>query len=670
MPPDYRVLAKAVPPPPSPPAERRVPPRACRHLLALLCALVPLAAVAEDDQRSVYRDYRAARAAGELARARALGGRLAGHPLEPYVHYDALRDRLPQLPATEVTDFLARWGDSYIGERLRGEWLRTLAARGRWDLFQRDYRERDDDELRCHALAAGFARAPTAAATLAAARAAWLRPDSAPSACDAPFARFVLSPAFDDGLVWQRLRLAFAAGNGGLARYLVRQLRGAGPRADGQAWLRAHDDPTGFLAAARGSGEHFDDALLHAVTRLAQRNVDQARAAWSRATARVTVSTAVADRAAAALAVAAAGTSHPDRLALLDQVPDDAVDERVERHRLREALVAGAWPELARWTAAPPRLADETLRFRYWHARALEHEGKPDLARPIYEALARERDYYGFLAADRIGAAYAFTHVPVMPDTAEQAAFPARPAFQRMAEFRALGMLHEARREWSFELARLDRRGIELAAHLAARWGWHERAIAALGQARAYDDLVLRFPLEHRDLAGDYARRRGLTPARVLAFIRNESAFAVDARSPVGALGLMQVMPATARETAARIGLPFPRTALLYEPRANIAIGTAYLAQMLARYGGNLAMAAAAYNAGPQRVRAWQGAQCIEAERWIDVIPFVETRGYVRRALFYVALYEWRLGTAVTRLADAMPPIPPRGSSSTSGCTS
>ena len=328
------------------------------------------------------------------------------------------------------------------------------------------------------------------------------------------------------------------------------------------------------------------------------------------------------------------------------------------------------------FSAGPAALPESVLRqaaeeMLDWHGSGMSvmemsHRGKEFIgihaeAESLLRELAAERDYYGFLAADRLGLDYRFNDAPITPNETERAAMEQRGGLTRMREFDALGMTAQGYGEWAFELKRMTPRELEVAAVVVSAWGRPERAIAALAAANAYDDLGLRFPLLFQDPIGKYAHARGLDAARVLAIVRAESAFNPGARSPAGALGLMQLMPETAKLTARRAGIRHTGSGALFEPAHNIALGTHYLAQMLARYDGNFAMAPAAYNAGPGRVRQWQRDECVPTERWIETIPFLETRGYARRALFYAALYQRRLGQPVMKLSLVMPPVPPRG---------
>lgn len=641
-----------------------------RLLLALILALPAVSAAQADtliESRAVYQRARQAQLAGRHAHAQALAATIRSYPLYPYLVFDDLRRRLAELPEREVAEFLVREESSLLAARLRKDWLVELARQRQWALYRRDYRAVDDFAARCHAITAGLAAGETDAA-LAAAVELWSIGEPMPAACDPGFARLAASPLLDDSLIWTRLRLAFAKGHGGLAAYLARQLRDPETRALAASWVRAARDPSAELSQLVAQEPRAHEVLVHALERLAARDVDAARAALHRYAGRMQFSAEESGRIAAALARRAADTGHPDRIALLDAVPAPALDSVVERYRLREAIAVEDWGALQRWTARPPQAEDDALRWKYWQARALTHHGDRQGGQAALRELAGERDYYGFMAADALGLDYVFKSRPIAATMEETSAILALPGLVRAHELDRLHQAADARREWYFELARFDRRQLEVAAVVATEWGWHDGAIAALGQARSYDDLTVRFPLLHTDAAATQARRRGLDPARVMAIIRSESAFAREARSVAGALGLMQLLPGTARETAHRIGLTYTGNAQLFEPHTNIALGTAYLSQVQGRFGGSFVMAAAAYNAGPGRVRQWQGPDCIAAERWIEMIPFAETKAYVRRALFYTAIYQWRMGRKITRLEAMMGAIPARGSSEAADC--
>lgn len=621
-------------------------------------------------QREVFKRARQAQTHGDLVQARRLGATLGDYPLRAYLEYEDLRQRLAGAADEQLLDFIARHDGDYLGEHLRSAWLRELARKARWSVFLAAYRPQDDIALQCQALTARL-QSESAASVLPDIVTRWRAGGGRGTACVQPFARLYASGTLSDAQLWERVSNAFENGEVTTAKEVAGHFSGARHRQLFGLWQRALASPATLLRAADlEDSSEARRVALHALARLARADVDGARGAWQDVSARLAFSEAERGQAARAIALAAAGSNHAARIALLDAVPPAAVDVDVQRYQLREGIARMAWPELARWTERPPQIPDESLRWRYWHARALGELGHHDESQQALRELATERDYYGFLAADRVGLDYQFREVPIAATQAELAALGARGGLVRSREFERVALPQHAAREWHHEMKRLTSRELQVAAVLATQWGRPERAIFALGMANAYDDLGVRFPLLYTELARKHAARRNLDPARVMAIIRSESAFNASARSPVGALGLMQLMPQTGRETARSIGLRLDNPAALLDTGTNIALGTAYLAQMLARYDGNFAMAAAAYNAGPGRVRQWQGAQCVPSERWVESIPFTETRGYVRRALFYTAIYQRRLKLPVMKFNAVMPPIPARDGRVTQDCAS
>ena len=284
--------------------------------------------------------------------------------------------------------------------------------------------------------------------------------------------------------------------------------------------------------------------------------------------------------------------------------------------------------------------------------------GRQPEAEALYSALAEERSYYGFLAADRIGVPYNLYHAEVPASAAELSEMRHRPGIQRAHELYRLGRMTDARREWRFVTRTLDRRGLQVAAKLADRWDWHDRAIFTLAKTEYWDDLSLRFPLTHRSQIETQARDAELDSAWVFAVVRQESAFMPDARSHAGALGLMQLMPATAKDQARRMQpRPSWQRRHLLEPDNNIRLGAAYLSRVYQDLYRHPVLATAAYNAGPGRVKRWLPDSDLPADLWIEMIPFSETRTYVRRVMTYTVIYEHRLQNEPTRISERLRPI-------------
>jgi len=629
-------------------------------LLALLTFASPALAVDIEKQREQFKEARKAIKAGQLERFKSLTADLHGYPLYPYLRYEYVKRYLRSLPDEDIAAFFKRHPDLPMTDRLRNRWLDLLASRGQWQAYIKHYERPNDNRLRCLYLIARMKTGQTEY-LLEDIRTMWLVGYSQHDTCDPAFAKLESSPLMTGDLIWSRLRLTLENNEIGLANYLARKLQEPA-RSLARQWIEIHRNPAaGTHHPQIADTPRGREIVLHGLQRLARRNVDRALDRWAKLENSYNFLPAERERFERDLAVAAAARDHREAARLLDRVAHDKVNGTVFLYRLRHAVNNGDWHKLRRWTEGDPPGDVERTQWQYWHARALEQTGKRDAARGIYYELAAERDFYGFLAADRLDVPYQMNHfpIPVVKDHRQRVA--EMPAIRRAFEFLALGEEYAARREWHHALNSMTSYQIQIAASLAAERNWHDRAILALGKAKAYDDLETRFPVIHRDTLEKYAGKRGLDLSWVYGVIRSESAFWEDARSPAGALGLMQVMPKTGHETARRLGMKNFHTNLLLQAEHNIPIGSQYLKMMHDDFNGNLILATAAYNAGPHRVKSWlPKSGCIEPDIWIENIPFRETRQYVKRVLSYASIYDWRLSGEIRPLSARMGSIVPR----------
>jgi soluble lytic murein transglycosylase len=298
--------------------------------------------------------------------------------------------------------------------------------------------------------------------------------------------------------------------------------------------------------------------------------------------------------------------------------------------------------------------------WRYWLAVALQKNGREQQALPLFDELAKTRSYFGFLAADELGTEYAFEHAATPKDEAIIAGLAHNPALIRARELFYVGLESRGRAEWKAAVARLDPDGLTQAAVLANRWHWHSQAIATVAETGRYDDLAIRYPLAYEPEFLEYSEAANIRGSWAWGVARSESLFMADVRSHAGAIGVMQLMPATARRTAADLKLPYSGLKTLTDPKTNIRLGTAYLAEMLKRFGGNVVLATAAYNAGPHKVEEWlPESERLDARIWIENIPYNETRRFVRRVLEADAIFHWRLTGESGRLSAALRDVDP-----------
>jgi len=609
-------------------------------------------------------DFLAAEAAlarGDDAELAALAERLTDYPLLPYLRYQVLIGDLGAADPAAVEAFLADHTDSHLAERLRGAWLSRLAEAGRWEEHRRLAVPSESPSARCHDLRARLAAGEVEEA-LAGVEPLWLVGRSQPQACDPLFDAWRAAGRLTPALVWRRIELAMAGGQTALARYLGRYLPEGEPVWLGH-WLAAREDPQTMLAPGALPGEHERRpvVLVEAITRLARRSAEGAAAAWDRMASVETLPAELAARADAAVGLALAEGGDPRGLGYLDRAPAKDDDLPLQERRLRAALALGDWGRVSAWVAAMPEGEHKREHWLYWQARALEAGGDQEAAQALYREAAEERSLWGFLAAERSGQPYRLASCPTPTDPERLAWLVEEPAARRIVELRALGRDLDARREWLHLTRGLNGDDLTAAAVLAERWDWPDQAIFTLARAGWWDDLGLRFPLRYREAVAEQAHRTGLDAAWIYAVLRQESAFDPKAVSSAGARGLMQLMPATARELLRDLerdpGQALASGTDLHDPELNIALGTRYLARVQRRFGGHPALAAAAYNAGPGTVARWLPERPVEADLWIATIPYPETRAYVRRVLAYRLIYQERLGAPLTPLGALLGPI-------------
>jgi soluble lytic murein transglycosylase len=631
--------------------------RAGGLLLACVWLLAGNARAAEPTaaQRAAFKQAYAAAQQGDDWRA--LAGTLHDYPLYPYLQAAALEHDIRNVDRTAVEAYLKQYPDWIPAADLRRDFLRELARRQDWSGFLALYQAGLGDTLSCDALQAKLAQG----ATLDFERdlaALWSQPNL-PSACDP-----VLGVAQRQGLLtaarlWTRIDRAADAGQGGTIASMANWLP-SGQRVDAQQLALALRDPAAALAKAPGWTDtpRARQAVTLALVRQARRDVDSADASWQQLQPRFAFDAPQRDAILRALALFHATDFDDDALARLIALPATAQNDSTREWRARVALARRNWPAVLAAITAMPTTLQQDEEWQYFRARALAATGDTAAAQQQFAALARQATYFGFLAADRLQQDYAICPLSLAGDPPREQELLARPGLQRAFELFAVDLPRLARREWTRALRGVDEATRRLAADLANRRGWYDRAVFTLSSGDALRLYALRFPLASQDGLVPQAERAGIYPAWAYAILRAESAWMSDARSGADARGLMQLLPATAALVARANDLPWNGAASLYDPVVNIALGTRYLAQMAQRFDGSTWLASAAYNAGPNRVDVWLAARgTLAPDLFVATIPYKETREYVARVMAFSVIYDWRLNRAVVPLAQRMGPI-------------
>lgn len=643
-------------------------------LALVLGTLLGPAACAQTAPDSAIVDARDALTRKDRPRLAALKAGTVGHPLAQWVDYWELGNRLNEVPVAEVEAFYARWPGTYVEDRLRNDWLLELGKRRDWANFARDFprfRMNDDREVTCYAL---LTRHIAGEDVHAAARAAWFAQRDADDGCHTMATVLFEAKVLGTEDVWQKTRLAVEFNRPRAARAAAGLL---GP-AVGQAVGDAVDAPARVLAAKPASAE----LALLAIARLAATDPDAAAAqleggGWAK---RFTP------------AQAAHAWAQVGRQAALKLQPQAIEHYRRGWRQLRPGAEPGwtddtlAWSVRAALRASPAdtdrwgvvlrsidAMSDGEQRdaaWVYWKARALQARAQADMdgdaqraaASALLRSIAGQLNFYGKLATEDLGGKLVLPPAPQPLADAERESARATPGFARALHLIRIGLRNEGVREWNFTLRGLDDRGLLAAAQLACEREVWDRCINTSDRTRAEIDMAQRFPMPYRPEVLATARETGLDPAYVYGLIRQESRFIPDVRSHVGASGLMQLMPATARWTAKKMGVDF-RPEAINDRELNLKLGTGYLKLVLDDFGGSQTMAAAAYNAGPNRPRRWREGGVLEPAAWAETIPFNETRDYVKKVLsnaaFYAALISGQPPSLKTRLGPAIGPREP-----------
>lgn len=611
----------------------------------------PLAA-----QRALYLEARDALSKRQMSRYEQLVEELGDYPLTPYLTYRELTRILPRAEPERISRFVSDHEGSYLARQLQRQWLNTLARQGRWEQYLSAYRgELGDTDLKCYALQARLKQGDTEA--LAEADALWNVAHSQPEACDPLFEAWMKAGRLTGEIAWERHLKAVEARNLGLASYIARQMPET-ERALAQL-LREVDRHPHALAQShrfRHQSEAIQSIISHGLRRLARHDAVKALELWrgydaqqlfpdsERLLTQETIARRLIDQ---------GHREHADRL--LATIPTLSGTDLVESI-IRDALHQLDWARAYTWLNQLPPEEQDSERWRYWRARLIEELDLKNTGpepRDLYAAVASTRSFYGFLSADKLGVEYRLMDQPAEVSEATLQAVENLPALRRARELLLIGDINNASREWYYTVPSLEKAQILAAGKLAERWGWHRKGIQAMANARFWDDLEVRFPLAYQEHVKTAAEATSIRPPLLFAIARQESAFMAHARSPAGALGLMQLMPATAKQTARRAGVPYRRADLL-SPDTNITLGSRYLHELLNEFNGNRILATAAYNAGPYRVKQWlkDGEQNLPYDVWIETIPFRETRGYVQNVLSYSVIYSYRMGEKSPFITD------------------
>jgi soluble lytic murein transglycosylase len=585
-----------------------------------------------------------------------LSAGLVGYPLYPYLQYQWLKNNLRQ--TDKVLALLSDYKDSRPAGLLRSKWLDYLADHERWLEFIQYYQAGDSAALECQFYWAHY-KTGNQQLALGEAKRLWSSGDTQPRECDSLLSALTLSPVLTPDLIWQRFELALKKGNRALASQ-IRHLLDQPGQAVADLWLQVDRNPALIIDNPLLSGNEQQGRIFaHGVEKMLKSDLDLAIMLWDGRKPGLAADGRTVGQLERKLALALAHARDARAYERLNRLLD--VDAEVREWKVRAALLEQNWPHVAAAVSGLTPAEQQKPQWQYWRARALTATGNTQEGQALYNRLSEDRSFYGFMAADAVNKPYAFADKPVFLAENALETLARETDFKTIQELSILNRDMAAKQQWWFTVNKLPREQRMIAAKLAQQWQWDQIAIITLVKADYWDDLALRFPLTYLSQVQGNASRQDLDPAVIFGVMRQESMLDKNARSAVGARGLMQLMPATGRQIARALNESPGVESSLFNPAINIKYGAFYYKQLLNRFGGQFALATAAYNAGPNRVAKWlPNDRPMPADVWIETIPFRETRKYVTSVLSYSLIYQQRLHGNALKMTKLLFDVYPR----------
>ncbi|WP_411913002.1 murein transglycosylase [Vibrio sp. Vb0718] len=615
---------------------------------AALCAmsLSANAALSLEKQREVYEQAQDLLDKNDIDGYLSIRPKISDYPLTPYVDYRTFIRQLPEKSPQQVNEFISEHESFPFSRRVRAPYLNHLYKQKDWKTITEFQKVIPSGErYQCIFYVAQLKQGKKVAAFKGAEH-MWLRGISIADECNPLFEAWDKAGERTDELILQRMLLAFDARNGGLMSYLLKLPKSAQAKQQAKEMKALFDNPSSVAEFAKKKpANDFNRAQSeYALEKLARMNTSQAQGAYDAVIKGQKFSPEKAQELADYIAFRLTRTESESLAKWRDDKTKTSQYLPLIETRIRLAIQNADWKGVQEWIAVLNKEEQATLRWQYWLGRSEIALGDDIAGKQRLATLLGQRNFYSVAAANAIGQSIKYpTHTVKLDKKVVQ---PYQDSLARIEELIATDKIAAAKSEWAHLLRRVGKDEKAMLAAYASFKRWHHLTVTASIQAQMWDNIELRFPIAHRWWFNFYAKKHNIDPVTMMSLARQESALDVEARSPVGARGLMQIMPATAKYTARKYKLSYQGTQDLYNVGKNIEIGSHYLQGLLEDYDNNRIFALAAYNAGPNRVKTWrertQGK--VDAYAFIEAIPFKETRGYVQNILMFETYYRDLLG--------------------------
>ncbi len=631
-------------------------------MLLLGCFFVLGTVVKADDidtKRSLFKKLYAQALAGQTHQVNKQRKPLKGYVVDHYLDYALLVSGMSKLPVVEIAEFKTNHPDSPLNGRLRSHLQAELAGQKKWDLYLKHGSTLSSGVRQCWYLTALLKTRQTENLP-SLVESVWLTGLSVPDACNEVFGWWQKQGHQTDALLLKRIDLSFKSRQLPLLQYLSEQLTTKPAWVDYAAKLLA--EPTLALKSAADwpKDSKLTELLYLAALHTAQKQPAELNTFWETLREKHSFSAQQRHHIERQMALFAATDYEPFSISAMEQLPEDSKDDQIHAWIVRFYLYHQDWPATVNAIKQMSMRQKLDDRWQYWLARGLAKTGEAEQARDLFRGLAKKNNYYGFLAADHLNLPYYLCQKPAAAGTAD---FIQPMAIQRAVELYHAGLLSMARSEWNLDysgLVKADK--LALAAQMQEE-GWYAKVITTMADLGNWEDYQARYPLAHQQPIEEFSQNSPVTPAWVMAVIKQESAWAKDALSSAQAHGLMQLIPETAGRIGKELGLQCCTSQELYSATLNLRLGIEYQKNLYKRFNHPL-LVAAAYNAGERKSKDWSVGFPQAPDVWLETIPFQETRGYVTRILSNVVIYDWLQNEQPRRISYWMPTLPINGQDS------
>lgn len=572
------------------------------------------------------------------------------YPLQPYLDQQRLMYKISITDTKEISAFLEKYEGTPLDWPLRKKWLEYLIKKNKQSLFLYHYKSSSSAILNCAYYQYSLNKGAAETKIYPKVTKLWTVGKSQPDICDPLFKKWQKAGYRTEEVIWQRVRLAADGGKHTLLPYLTKLL----PHSEkylGKLWHRVRRSPAYIVR--RNAFKNFNtreaEIFTYGVKRLIWKEPERAIRVFNKLKTKLKLTQKQQQIITRSFALSLANKGHSKAQKWLHKVDDSLLNTSVVQWRIADVLRKQDWNLILRELESFPQVQQKTKQWQYWHSRSLIETNSKIKGMEALKELAASRHYYGFLAASYLNIPFSLQDEPIKTTALEKNDLLKHPAAKRAFELFYIGKYTHARKEWNYWLSKLSDHDKLVASTISHEAKWFDRAIFTLSKVGYFNDVDLRFPLAYQDDISKYAKKNKIDSAWVFAIARRESSFMSDANSGAGAKGLMQIMPATAKQLARKR----VSTSYLFNAKNNVKLGTKYLKQLSDKYKGNNVLATASYNAGPYRVKQWvKEAVDMPIDMWIETIPFKETREYVKSVLAYQQIYQYKIGKSEPLFAN------------------